>query len=148
MPTYSFQDVKATLVAAGAIINIGAGASVADEGIEINPVGDKNTMTIGADGEGMHSLHADKSGTVTIRLLKTSPANAKLMALYDVQSMSSTLWGTNAIRVSNPTVGDVAVARSCAFKKRPNIKNAKDADIVEWVFDALKTDIILGSYAQ
>ncbi len=37
--------------------------------------GPKNTMTIGADGEVMHSLHADKSGTVTVNLLKTSPTN-------------------------------------------------------------------------
>ncbi len=35
----------------------------------------QNTMTIGADGEVMHSLHADKSGTVTVNLLKTSPTN-------------------------------------------------------------------------
>lgn len=147
MPTYSFLDVTATLVAAGASIDLGAGASVAEEGIEINPVGDKNTMTIGADGEGMHSLHADKSGNVIFRFLKTSPVNAKLMALYDAQSLSSLLWGTNLIRISNPTVGDIAAARSCAFKRRPNLKYAKDADIVEWHFDAIKTDIILGEYS-
>jgi hypothetical protein len=32
----------------------------------------KNTMTVGADGEVMHSLHAGKSGTITVTLLKTS----------------------------------------------------------------------------
>lgn len=29
-------------------------------------------MTVGADGEVMHSLHAGKSGTITVTLLKTS----------------------------------------------------------------------------
>ncbi len=34
-------------------------------------------MTVGADGEVMHSLHAGKSGTITVTLLKTSPVNKK-----------------------------------------------------------------------
>ena len=148
MATYSFQDCKVTLVATGVMINVGAGAGVAKEGIEFNPVGEKNTMTIAADGEGMHSLRADKSGNVIIRLLKTSPANAKLMAAYDLQAMSSTLWGTNLIRASNSAVGDLHVARGCAFKRKPNMKNAEDADIVEWHFDAIKIDSILGTYSQ
>lgn len=86
MSTYSFLDVQATLVGPTGIVQLGYGAAVADEGISIEAAGDKNTMIIGADGEGMHSLHADKSGTVTVRLLKTSPTNAKLMVMYDAQS--------------------------------------------------------------
>ena len=108
--------------------------------------GDKNTMTIGSDGEGMHSLHADKSGQVTLRYLKTAPINAKLMALYDAQSLDSRLWGKNLIEVRQTAAGDVMTARSCAFKKAPDLKYAKDGDIVEWVFDAIKIDNILGTY--
>lgn len=101
---------------------------------------------IGADGEGMHSLHADKSGTVTVRLLKTSPTNAKLMAMFDAQTTSSSLHGLNLITVTNPVSGDVTTARNCAFKKRPPIKYAKDGDIIEWTFDAIKIDSVLGEY--
>ena len=50
-------------------------------------------MTVGADGEVMHTLRADKSGTVTLTYLKTSPVNAQLQALYDAQSLDSRLWG-------------------------------------------------------
>jgi hypothetical protein len=57
----------------------------------------KNTMTIGADGEVMHSLHAGKSGTITVTLLKTSPVNKKLSLMYNAQSQSSALWGNNVI---------------------------------------------------
>ena len=45
----------------------------------------KNTMTIGADGEVMHSLHADKSGTVTVNLLKDLADKQKLSLAYNAQ---------------------------------------------------------------
>lgn len=146
MATYSFLDVNATLVGAAAVINLGNGAATAEEGITIEPNGDKNTMLIGADGEGMHSLHADKSGTVTIRLLKTSPTNAKLMALYAAQTAASNLHGQNVITITNSKSGDVTVARECAFKKKPTIAYAKDGNVQEWAFDAIKIDTILGTF--
>lgn len=146
MATYSFQDVQATLVGAGGVINLGNGAAVSDEGITIAMAGDKNTMVIGADGEGMHSLHADKSGTVTVRLLKTSPTNAKLQALYLAQTASSALHGQNVIVITNPQSGDVTTARSCAFKKKPDLVYAKEGGMMEWTFDALKIDTVLGIY--
>jgi len=147
MSTYSFQDVVATLVGPTGIVNLGYGAAVADEGISIDTAGDKNTMLIGADGEGMHSLHADKSGTITVRLLKTSPTNATLHAMYDAQTLTSVLHGQNLITVTNPQSGDITTARSCAFKKKPSLNYKKDGDIVEWSFDSIKIDTILGTYA-
>lgn len=146
MSTYSFIDVNATLVGAGAVIDLGSGSANAEEGISIVAAADKNTMLIGADGEGMHSLHADKSGQITVRLLKTSPKNAQLMALYDGQSLSSSAWGNNVITVTHSASGDTTVARSCAFKKRPDLNYRKDGDIVEWVFDSIKIDGLLGTY--
>lgn len=145
MATYSFQDVTATLVGTG-VISLGYGAANAEEGITIDMGGDKNTMLIGADGEGMHSLHADKSGQITIRLLKTSPQNAKLMAMYIAQTTASNLHGQNTITITNTKSGDVTVARECAFKKKPSIVYAKDGNIQEWVFDAIKIDTVLGTF--
>ncbi|MCK1783442.1 DUF3277 family protein [Pseudomonas sp. TNT11] len=146
MATYSFLDVNATLVGAGAVIDLGAGSANAEEGITISRVDDKNTMTIGADGEGMHSLHAGKAGTVTLRYLQTSPKNAQLMALYDAQSLSSSLWGQNVISVTNSASGDATGCRSCAFKKVPDMTYKKDGGTYEWIFDAIKIDTILGTY--
>ncbi|MEL6237008.1 MAG: phage protein [Pseudomonadota bacterium] len=146
MSAYSFKDVTATFVGPTGVFSLGYGSANAEEGIEIVMNGDKNTMTVGADGEVMHSLHADKSGTVTVRLLKTSPLNQKLMATYDAQSISGSLWGNNIITISNTAVGDLHVARSCAFKKKPDMKYAKDGDIIAWTFDAGKVDSALGTY--
>lgn len=146
MSTYSFLNVQATLAGPGGLINLGAGAAVADEGITVQRAGDKNAMLIGADGEGMNTLRADKSGQFTIRLLKTSPQNAKLMAMYNGQSLSSTLWGQNVITVTQSGVGDIHTGRECAFKKIPDMNYKKDGDIVEWIFDVIKLDSLLGTY--
>ena len=147
MAVYSFLNVSATINGPGVSSPLGYGSAVAKEGIEVARAGDKNKMDIGADGEGMHSLRADKSGQITVRLLKTAPANAVLMAAYDAQSLDASLWGQNIITVSNSEVGDIHTARSCAFKKVPNMKYAEDGDILEWIFDSIKIDSILGTYA-
>lgn len=53
MATYSFQDVAATIVGPGGAFSLGYGEATAEEGITIARAGDKNTMTVGSDGEGM-----------------------------------------------------------------------------------------------
>lgn len=143
---YSFLDVQATIAGPGGAFNLGSGAGNAKEGITIEMTEDKNTMTIGADGTPMHSLHAGKGGTVTVRLLKTSPVNARLQALYDAQSQSSSLWGQNIISINNTASGDNVGCRSVAFKKSPNNSYAEDGGTNEWVFDAGQIDSILGTY--
>ena len=84
--TYSFLDVQAAISGPGGNFPLaGDESGNSEEGITIEPTGDKNIMTVGADGSVMHSLKGDRSGTVTVRLLKTSTINAALQALYDVE---------------------------------------------------------------
>jgi hypothetical protein len=144
--TYSFKDVSATIAGPTGSANLGFGAAIADEGITIDMLGDKDTMHIGADGTPMHSLHADKSGHITIRALKTSPLNAILQAMYDAQQISSTLWAQNVIIVRENQSGDTTTMQYCAFKKKPNLKYAKEADVLDWEFNAGYVDTVLGTY--
>lgn len=146
MSTWSFMDTHATLVADDGSIDLGYGAAIAQEGITIAMLENKNTMVTGADGEGMHSLRAAKSGTVTVRLLKTSPTNAKLMNLYNVQSTSSKKWGKNSFTLNNEASGDNVTATKLAFQKAPDYNAAAEGATVEWVFDAIKIDMKLGTY--
>ena len=146
MAVYSFQDVQATLVSPTGVVDLGYGNAMTDESISIEMAGDKNTMIVGADGEGMHSLHADKSGVITVRLLKTSPTNAKLHAIYDAQTLTSVLHGQNTIVIRNSAAGDTTTARDCAFKRKPALSYRKDGDFVEWTWDSVKIDTVLGTY--
>lgn len=144
MATYSFLNTNATLAGPGGILNLGAGAAVAEEGITIEAVEDKNNMTIGADGQGQHSLIASNAATVTIRLLKTSPLNAQLMLMYDFQSASSSLWGQNIFTMTDSARLDATVVQSMAFKKKPTLTQAKEAGMMDWTFDGISANTILG----
>lgn len=146
MSTYSFLDVTASLTGPTGVIDLGCGSANSEEGVTQTMGGTKNTMTIGADGEVMHSLHADKSGTITVTLLKTSPVNKKLSLAYNAQSQSSATWGNNVIVIRNTASGDISTARSCAFQKQPDFNNAKEGGTVAWVFDCGKIDQLLGEF--
>ena len=143
---YSFQDCVATITGPSGSANLGYGASVADEGITIAMAEDKNTMTVGADGNVMHSQHASKAGHLTVRLLQTSPINQLLMAIYDAQQASPTVWGKNVIVVSQTQSGDITTCNKVAFKKKPDNKYSKDGAVYDWQFDCGSIDTILGTY--
>ncbi len=145
MKTYSFLDVNAGFVGPGAVISLGQGSASAEEGITIEPEEDINTMTIAADGEGMHSLHANKSGTITVRLLKTSPVNGMLSAAYNFQTASGANHGQNTLTIANSNTGDVVTCQQVAFKRGVPLTYAKDGGMNEWTFHAVKIDRILGT---
>lgn len=145
MSAYSFLNIHCNMVGPGIAANLGSGAAVAEEGISIEPSGDKNVMTEGADGKIQHSLIASDACTVTVRLLKTSPLNAALMIAYDLQTSSSAFWGINQFIVSDSARGDISTVQNAAFKKKPVVKYGKEGDIMEWTFDGAIANTVLGS---
>jgi hypothetical protein len=82
----------------------------------------------------MHSLHASNVGTITVRLLKTSPVNATLDAMYNFQRSSAANTGQNTLRVTDVQRGDVLNGSQMAFVKRPDLTWAMDGGTNEWVF--------------
>ena len=143
---YSFMDTQAALTGPAGTVNLGYGAGDAEEGITLEMLTDKDVMVIGADGSVMHSLRATKGGTLTVRLLKTSPTNAVLERLYNTESNNPAIWGNDTITITQIGVGDLHNCASVAFKKKPNFKYAQDGDIIEWEFNAGFIDSILGTY--
>lgn len=123
---------------------MGYGSGNSEEAISIAMTEDKSTMTVGADGSVMHSLHAGNSGTVTLRYLKTAPTNNQLAVMYDFQRVSSALWGQNTIVISDPARGDTITCTQCAFQRWPNVTYAKDGGVQEWAFHAGRVDGLLG----
>lgn len=146
MGTYSFLDNTASIAGPGGNFNIsGQGVGNAEEGIDIEMVADKNTLTIGADGSPMNSLAASTAAKLIVRLLKTSPVNAQLSALYNTQVISSALHGQNVVTIKNPISGDSITATNVAFKKFPKVAYAKEAGFMEWEFDCGTCVFTLGS---
>jgi len=143
--TYSFLDVNAGIVGPGGAFSLGNGAGAAEEGISISPTGDIGGMLIGADGSGQHSLYADKSGRIVVRLLKTSPVNQLLSAMYAFQTSTSAAYGQNTIAINDSQRGDVITCQQVAFAKAPDLSYAKEAGTVDWEFNAVKIERTLGA---
>lgn len=135
--TYSFLNVLATLVGPGVACPLGSGSGADKEGITVSPNGEINVMTIAADGSVMHSLKADTSGTVTVKLLKTSPVNAILSAAFLFQTSSSANHGVNTLSLTDAR-GDSLTCQFVAFKKMTDLKYGEEAGSNEWTFDAGK----------
>ena len=144
--TYSFIDVTCSIIGVGGAITLGNESGSSEEGISIEMEADKNNMATGADGSWMHSLHAANAGTVTVRLLKTSNQNALLMAMYNAQRISSSLWGKNVITLVQSNADDAIVCAGCAFVRQPNLEYATDGGIVTWTFHSGKITGMLGQY--
>ena len=144
MSAYSFLNVQATIVGPGGAFTLGSGAGAAEEGISVSMDEDKGDTKVGADGQIMQSLRASKMGRITVRLLKTSPVNALLSQMYNLQSQSSALWGNNTLLVSDTVRGDVISASQVCFTKQPDLSYAKDGNTNEWVFRGA-VDQLLGT---
>lgn len=142
--TYSFLSINGTLVGPGGSAILGASAGVAEEGITVEPTEDRNTMTMGADGEVMHALHAARPGRAVIRLLKTSPMNAVLSAMYNFQAGDPANWGNNVLGFADIYRGDAITLTTAAFKKPPSVVYDKPGKFNEWEFEG-KIMIILGA---
>ena len=126
--SYSFLDVQASIYGPGGNVSLaGDEAGVEQGGITVTPAGERSKMTVGADGSVMHSLLGDKSGTVSVKLLKTSSVNAALQIMYNLQTTTGAQHGMN-----------------CAFAKQPAITYGTDAGAVEWTFNAGSISFLLG----
>ena len=143
MAPYSFLSVSAAINGPNGSFSLSDGN--ADGGISTAMRGPKNTLTIGAGGEGMNSLHADQSATYTVRLLKTAPTNAQLMEMYTADEADPSAWGRNTITIRDVNRGDHITGKKCAFQKMPDNTYDKEGPAMEWVFDVTKHDSTLGT---
>lgn len=145
LPVYSFTDTQATLTGPGGLIQLGNGGGAAEEGITIEPIEENVSMQVGADGSWAHSLIASKAHRITVRLLKTSPTNAQLDAMYALQKTSALLTGQNFMQITNTVSGDTYTCQGVAFAKHPSNSYAKIAGMIDWEFIAGQVDSKLGA---
>lgn len=141
---YSFLNFQCAITGPGGSVNLGDGSGSAEEGISFTPSGEISSMVIGADGSGQHSLHADKSGKIVVRLLKTSPTNMQLMAMYNSQTASAASHGQNTISGTDTIRGDSITCSQVAFSKAPDLTYGKEAGFADWEFQAIRIDRFLG----
>lgn len=137
MPTanvYSFLNFQAVLTGPGGVVSLASGAGNAAEGVTIEPLTERDVLTIGADGTPMHSLVANQAARVLVRLLKTAPANQALSALFNLQTVSASTHGQNTIAIGDTARGDVVLCQQVAFSRLPTLNYAIEGGVQEWPF--------------
>lgn len=142
MSTYSFLNVQASVVGPGLNAQIGSTSGAAKEGLSAEFDEDKAAITTGADGTIMTSLKASMTGRVVVRLLKTSPINAILMAAFNFQRVSAANFGQNTVRVVDKARGDVVSGRQMAFLRAPNNTWSEEGNVLEWTFVGIVNEVL------
>lgn len=143
--SYSFLDVQAEVVAPGFTFDL-ASAGVSNEGIRISMVSEKDVMTIGAAGDGMHTLVASNAARAEVSLLKEAPANAMMNALYNSQNgPGGAAWGNIQITVTNNQTGDSVVLVGGAISKQADISYGTEATLNVWSFNFIQRRDVLGN---
>lgn len=145
MAAYAFANTNASIVGPNGAFDFGMNAGNSEGGITVSFVENKNTMTIGADGSVMHSLHSGKGAIMTVRLLKTSPTNALFEAMYNLDVAGGSGHGANTITIRDTVRGDIITGQQCAYAKFPDVTYAKDGGEMSWAFDCGIVDIDLGA---
>lgn len=141
--TYSFMDFVGTYSGPEGVFDLTA-QDVASEGVTIAFAEDQATMTMGANGDGMHNLNAARSGTLTLRVLKTGSINAILSRIFSVSTLSSAAYGRGLITTRNVGTGDTFVCEKCGIRKFPDNVNAVAGGTNEWVFNSIRITPTLG----
>lgn len=144
---YSFLDVNATIAGPGGNFLLSE-AGLSEEGIIITQLSERDVMTMGARGDGMHSLRASRAVRVAVSLLKTGNGNAQLNSMFRYQSLSSSRWGSNIITVTNAVTGDSAVASGGAFVKHADLAYRTEGGLNVWEFMCINSEQFLGDSFQ
>lgn len=103
---------------------------------------DAFTLQVGAGGQTCRSRSQDKSGTITVSLMQSSPTNDVLSALADIDEKTGSGLGAVLIKDVNGTT--VISAENAWIKKKPEAPFAKEASIREWVIETGELDHFIG----
>ena len=140
---YCFEDVTFAVTGPNNLNAFATGE--AEEGFTIEFEGNKNTMTVGAAGDVMHSLRSGQPGRLTLRLLKTSSFNKTLSDNWTYQTSSAANHGQMTWVVVDVARGDNWVCSGCAFGNHANGAYAQVGNVQEWVIDVGRITPKLGA---
>jgi len=142
MKAYSFLDtfVNVNLVPL-------SGWADGDDVIKITRRADAATDKMGADGKMALALNADRSGEITIKLMQTSPSNAYLNGLANLQAAGPKRFVPVVITFQDSYRQDMGAGALGYIKKLPDVSRGAGIATQEWTFVVERLDLILGAPA-
>lgn len=128
----SYDPTKVTVVVGGVPMRAFADGLMVEAEFSV----DQSSMHIGTQGEGRHIDNKDKSGTITVRLADYSVSNETLQGFYEAGAPIP------IILQDKTTKADLVFAEECKLRKVPNMGKSDETIINEWVFNAIRMNIV------
>ena len=142
MKVYSFQNT--VMLVNGVEIT---GWDDGDDVIQIERLSDSASHKIGAGGEMMVSLSADKSGTFKFKLQQTSSSNKYLMSLCALQEGGAKTFVPANCLFQDTYRQDLATGTVGYIKRPPALGRGANAGTQEWEIVTERLDLLLGDPA-
>ncbi len=110
----------------------------------VKTVRDEDTFAkkVGVDGEVSRSQNHNRSGTVTITLMQTSPSNDVLSGFAALDELTGA--GVVPVLIKDLSGTSTFFSSSCWVKKPPEGAYGKEVGNREWVLDTVDIDIFNG----
>lgn len=131
-------------------VNLVIGAIVIDSGfaegsqIKIENAGDSFKLKKGIRGDVARSKTLDKTGTITFRLMASSPFNAVLSAQHNNDVAKPNGAGVVAATVQDKNGASLDTASKAWLRKMPAQDYAEEDTAVEWVLDCADLKRLIG----
>jgi hypothetical protein len=142
MKVYSFQNT--VMLINGVEIT---GWAEGDDAIKIARLNDSASHKIGAGGDMVVSISADKSGTFTFKLQQTSSANKYLMGLCALQEGGAKTFVPVNCLFQDSYRNDLATGTIGYIKRPPELARGTQANDQEWTVVVERLDMLLGDPA-
>ena len=135
MKDYSFLNT--TLLVNGVEIT---GFDEGDDAIELARINDSSSHKIGADGEMSVSISADRSGTVTFRLMQTSDSNLYLSAL--VSAAENGAFIPIFVQFKDTQGGDIGSGTQGYIPRPATMTRGTGVNNQEWMVTVERLDLL------
>lgn len=139
MRRYSFTDT--VMLVNGVEIT---GWAEGDDVIKVARRTDSATDKVGAAGEMMVSVSADKSGTVAFKLQQTSPSNRYLNSLLQLAENSSKTFIPVNVLFQDTYRQDIATGTVGYIQKPADMTRGQNGNNTEWTLVVERLDFLLG----
>lgn len=141
MSFYVRDPDQVTLVFGGLVID---GGYAEGSQIKIASAGDAFKMKKGGRGDVARSKTRDKTGSVTFRLMASSPFNAALSALHKLDCAAPNGAGVTFCSVIDKNGLSLDFASKSWIRKIPDQDYADEDTPVEWVIDCANLERLIG----
>lgn len=111
-----------------------------DAAIAVTHDEDDWSLVVGVDGEGTRSKTSNRSATITVSLMQSSPVNLLLTAAAELDNTTPGGTGGKALLIKDQSGDSLFSCETAWIQKRPDAEYSREATTREWVF---RTDNVL-----